>query len=205
MILNNMVDELQKYTSADYVLFDRCPLDNLAYSLWCYDKGVGGIDDEFISKCIPIVRESLRLLDVVFFIPITKASPIVVVDNGTRETCMEYINEIDNILKSMTEQYNCALERSVIFPKDDCPGIVEVFGKREERIYLIKQYLNENGDLFGAEFDNALQFDEALKLSELLGQQQDTHHSETFLKDQQKMVSQFMKKEKKKLNKALRR
>lgn len=206
IILNNMVDELQKYASTDYVLFDRCPLDNLAYSLWLYDKGLGGVDDEFISKCIPIVRESLRFLDIIFFVPITRASPIPVVENGMRETCTEFINEIDNILKSITEQYNCNLERSVIFPKDDCPGIVEIFGKREERIYLIKQYLNEDGDIFGAEFDNALKFDEAaLQLGELLGQQKDTHASESFLKDQQKMVKQFMKQEKKRASKALRR
>lgn len=205
-ILNNMVDELQKYTATDYVIFDRSPLDNLAYSLWAYDKGLGNIDDEFIGKCIPIVRESLRFLDIVFFTPITRASPIVIVEDGTRETCSEFIGEIDNILKSITEQYNCALEKSIIFPKDDCPGVIEIFGKREERIYLIKQYLNENGDLYGAEFDNALQFDEAaLKLADLLGQQQDSNASENFMKDQQKMVGQFMKKEAKKTNKALRR
>ena len=206
LILNNMVDELQKYTSKDYVVFDRCPLDNLAYSLWLYEKGLGDIDDKFIGECIPIVRESLRLLDIVFFIPITRVSPIEIVDNGTRETCSEFIGEVDNILKSITEQYNRSLEKSAIFPKDDCPGIIEIFGKREERICLIKQYLNEAGDLFGAEFDNALQFDEAaLQLGDLLGQHKDTQASESFLKDQQKMVKDFMKQEKKKASKALQR
>ncbi len=43
LILNSMIDELQKHSKTDHVIFDRCPLDNLVYSMWAFDKGEGDI------------------------------------------------------------------------------------------------------------------------------------------------------------------
>ena len=48
-ILNCILDEMQKYTSKDNVIFDRCTLDNLVYSLWSFDKQTSNIDKEFID------------------------------------------------------------------------------------------------------------------------------------------------------------
>ena len=81
-ILNLMVEELQKYTKKDYVLFDRCPLDNLVYSLWGCDKKSGKIDEKFITKCIPVVKESLKHLDLIFFLPRTKVAPVLIEQKG---------------------------------------------------------------------------------------------------------------------------
>lgn len=196
MILNNMIDELQKHDSSEHIIYDRCPLDNLAYSLWCNDKQVGGIDDEFISKCVPLVRESLRHLDILFFIPITKASPIAIVDNGTRETDPVYVEEIDNIFKALIYQYQHGLDKTSFFPKDDCPGIIDIFGRPHERIYLLQQYLNADGDIIGAEGDTLLNPDNLEQLSQLLEQQKQTHSSETFEKQQIQMLKDFVKKQK---------
>ena len=102
-ILNHMVDEQQKYSADDKVVFDRCPLDNIAYTLWANAKGL--VSDEFVEKCIPIERESMRFLDIIFFIPITKAAPVEIEDNGTRETDKYYIQEIDHVLKSLYAQW----------------------------------------------------------------------------------------------------
>lgn len=196
MILNSMIDELQKHDSSDHVIYDRCPLDNLAYSLWCNEKNIGGIDDAFISQCIPLVRESLKHLDIVFFIPLTKASPIPIVDNGTRETDPVYIEEIDNIIKAMVYEYQYNIDRTLFFPKDDCPGIIDIFGKPQERIYLIQQYLNADGDIIGAEGDTVLNPNNLEQLSQLLEQQQQAHSSETFEKQQINMLKDFVKSKK---------
>ena len=71
-ILDFMIEEQQKYRSSDNVIFDRCPLDNLVYSMWACEQNNSDIDEEFVSSCIPLVRESFRNLDIIFFIPITK-------------------------------------------------------------------------------------------------------------------------------------
>jgi hypothetical protein len=153
-ILNYMVDELQKYSANDNVIFDRCPLDNLVYSLWCFENNVGGIDKEFIDKCIPIVRESMRHLDIIFFLPITKISPVPIENDGFREADPVYIKEIDNIFKALNVQYKLGLGKTPFFPADDCPGIIEIFGSRQERIQLIKMYLNVKGELIGGDIND---------------------------------------------------
>ena len=37
-ILNFMIDELQKTSKGDKIIFDRCPLDNIIYSIWAEQK-----------------------------------------------------------------------------------------------------------------------------------------------------------------------
>jgi len=84
-ILNFMIDELQKTDKSDNIIFDRCPLDNIVYSIWSEAKKDTDIDEEFIKKCLPLVRESLRSLDIIFFTPISKVAPVEVVEDDLRD------------------------------------------------------------------------------------------------------------------------
>ena len=174
-ILNFMVDTLQQYSKGDKVIFDRCPLDNMVYSLWAYERNINDLDDDFIKKCIPVVRESLRFLDVIFFIPITKAAPIPVVEDNLRETDKVFIKEIDNIFKGVEQQYLQGQKASPFLPNEECPAIVEVFGSREQRIHMMRQYIDAEGDLFG---DNS---------SSILGQE--VLDMEQILRDQQRELN----------------
>lgn len=146
-ILNHMIDDMEKYGADDHVIFDRCPLDNLVYSMWAYHKDVGDIDELFIEKCIPVVRESMRLLDIILLIPITNVAPEQIDDNGVRETDIEYIKEIDNMFKAMYS--NWCKDDTRFFPKEDRTAIVEIFGTTEERISMIGMYVNDKGNMFG--------------------------------------------------------
>ena len=148
-ILNHMIDEMQTFKTGDNVVMDRCPIDNLVYSLWAFEKGVGDIDKEFIDKCIPLVCESMRHLDIIFFLPITKAAPVEIVDDKMRETDPTYIKEIDNIFKMIGAQHHENNGKNPFFPKDDAPGWIEIFGQPQVRIAMIKQYLDVDGDLIG--------------------------------------------------------
>lgn len=198
LILNSMIDELQKHSAKDHVIFDRGPLDNLVYSMWAFDKGEGDIDAEFIAKCVPLVRESMRFLDIIFFVPITRVAPVQLVENGLRETDPSYIEEIDNIFKALVQQYQLNIETTQFFPKGDCPGIIEMFGKREERIYLAQQYLDANGDVIGAEGDSILNPENLEELETLLKQQQSASEREAFEKKQMQMLKEFVAATKKK-------
>lgn len=148
-ILNCLIDDLQTTSKGDKIIFDRCPLDNLAYSMWSFDKQATDIDKEFIDKCIPLVAESMRHLDIIFFIPITKVAPVHVEQKKTRETDKEFIKEVDNIFKAIQRSYHTG--KSPFFPKDDSPAIIEIFGSPEERIKMVELYLNSDGDLIGEE------------------------------------------------------
>ena len=144
-ILNFMIDEFQKTKKGDKIIFDRCPLDNIVYSIWSEAKKDSDIDEEFIKKCMPLVRETLRSLDIIFFTPITKVAPVELEEKDLRDTNKEYVEEIDNIFKAVHRDY-MNNPKSRFFVEDDRPAIIEVFGNRKERIELIKLYLDNDGD-----------------------------------------------------------
>ena len=143
-ILNHMCETQQQYRKNDNVIFDRCPLDNIVYSMWANFHG--NISDEFIEKCIPIVSESMRFIDIIFFLPITSVAPVNIEekDDNTRDVDVEYIKEIDSLIKTMYKQWQS--ESSPFFPKNDTPAMIEIFGNRLERIEMLKLYIDSDGD-----------------------------------------------------------
>lgn len=149
-ILEGMVAELETWKKGDKIILDRGPLDNLIYTLWLHEKKKGGVDKAFVDKCIPVVKESYRNIDLIIFTPLTKHHKIPIVENGKRETDPEYIKEIDTLFKAMYQQYK-AQDISPFFPTNDVPGWIEVFGERETRMRMLQMYFNETGDLYGEE------------------------------------------------------
>jgi nicotinamide riboside kinase len=150
-ILDYMVNTLKEFKKSDKVIFDRCPLDNLVYSMWAMSQEDSDIDEDFISECIPIVKEALSNLDIIFFIPITKFNKIDIEDDGFRETDKQYIKEIDSFFKVLQRHYHEHPQDNPFFPRDDSPALIEVFGSREERIGMIKLYIDAEGDLIGGD------------------------------------------------------
>jgi|TARA_R110000744_G_scaffold203471_3_gene322368 hypothetical protein len=201
-ILNHMIDEMQTFGSEDNIIMDRCPIDNLIYSLWCFEKGVGDIDKEFIDKCIPLVCESMRNLDIIFFIPITKAAPVAIEEDGVRETDEVYIKEVDNIFKMIGAQHHENNGRNPFFPKDDAPGWIEVFGDRQTRVAMIKQYLDADGDLIGGTEESMNELinphdgqstDEARQqMNDLLKDQEKANQFATDLAEQKQQIKEML-------------
>lgn len=145
IIMNCLVDEIVENSKKDFVIFDRCVLDVLAYSSWLHlnDR----VSEKFLDQQRILVRETLKLYDLLFFIPLTKIAPVEIENNGIRETDPIYREEIDTIFKSFEESYHRGDGR--IFPKDDSPAIIEIFGNQEERIKMTELYLREDGKCFG--------------------------------------------------------
>ena len=145
-ILNFMIKEQGKYSGSDNVIFDRCPLDNLIYSMWATEQSESDIDEKFVQDCIPLVRESFRNLDIIFFTPISKVAPVELTEDDLRDTDSKVIEEVDNIFKAMHREY-MQNDKSVFFIDDDKPGIIEVFGDRRQRIEILKLYIDAEGDV----------------------------------------------------------
>jgi GTPase SAR1 family protein len=145
LILNALVDQAIEFSKKDNVILDRSVLDVLAYSTWlCLNEKVS---EKFLDQQRIIVRETLKMYDVLFFIPLTKTSKINIVDNGTRNVDPIYREEIDNIFKVFQESYHRGDGR--IFPKDDTPPVIEIFGNEKERIKLTEFYIKEDGTAYG--------------------------------------------------------
>ena len=148
-ILDIMVAETMRFTGHDKVVFDRCPLDNVIYSMWCYDKGMKGFTDKFIQESIAKVRESMRHLDIIFLCTRDMMPPVV--PNGVRDTDTTYIDEINNLFKSTLKQIQRGVEYSPFFPAGDSPGFIDIHGTTEERLAQIALYVAEDGNAFGEE------------------------------------------------------
>jgi len=188
-ILNCLVDDIQKSSTEKYVLFDRCPLDNLVYSLWSMESGASDIDKAFIDECIPVVRESVKLLDIIFFLPITKVAPVRIELKEDRETDTVYIKEIDNIFKALERQYMIN-GGEPFFCKDDKPGFIEIFGSPEERIKMIELYIAKTGDLID-EQESVLSKENLDLMETLLNTQKQVRNKED---DEKKLYNKFMRK-----------
>lgn len=186
-LLNCLLDDLQASSKDDYVIFDRCCLDNIVYSLWCNAKNSSDIDDEFIKKCIPLVQQSMHYLDIIFFLPITQVAPVPITEKEGRESDPEYIKEIDNIFKVISYGLNQTGE-SPFFPKEDRPPIIEIFGTPEQRIEMLKLYINPAGDLIdeGSVFSS----ENIEHMEQLLGVQKKIHKDE---KEEQKIRNSIIR------------
>lgn len=145
-ILDFQVKQLEVTRKSDKIIIDRCPLDNLVYSMWAYHHGVGDIDFDFIKKCIPVVRDSLKYIDIIFYIPITRAVKTPEIEeDGMRDANPFMRVEIDNLFKVFAME-NRDNPKSNYFNADDRPPIIETFGDRHERIQIMKLYLDADGD-----------------------------------------------------------
>lgn len=157
-ILDFMCKQVKEHGEGSKIIYDRCALDNLVYSMWLFHHGKSDIDADFIQECIPKVRTALKDIDIIFYIPITRVTTTPeYVNNGFRDKDPNTRIEIDNIFKILSNE-NRENPKSNYFEHDDKPPIIEVFGQRHERIQIMKLYLDAEGsavepseNLFGDE------------------------------------------------------
>ena len=148
-ILNALVDEVQLASTSGnkHIIFDRCTVDNIAYTLWHYAKGTEGFTPEFVMTCKDIAALSLKYLDLIFYVPARKEIPIT--PREGRETDEVFREEIDNIFDSLVNSYE--KKTGAFFPSEDCPAVIRLEGPPDMRIPQIKLYIKENGNCFGEE------------------------------------------------------
>jgi len=174
-ILNFMVDDVQLAGKGDKVVYDRCPLDAIAYSMWGHDKKIEGFTKEFVTKQINLMRESMRSIDIIFLCRFDPNQAIQ--DDGFRDTDKKFIVEVDNIFYSLFRQYTEHPEADVFFPKGDSPCIILLPDNGQERIDLISEYVTVDGEMYGDE--NSLFSPENInQLEDLVKQQQNAHDAE---------------------------
>lgn len=144
LILDWMLKTQDTFANEKNVIYDRCPWDNLAYTLVAnsYDT----ISDEVTAASISLVRESMKKLDIIFWIPFDE--DITVVEDGLRDTSETHIKEVDNVFRQLFDHYQNELENDIFYPKEDCPAIIEVVGKTvDDRLFYISQFVDELGGL----------------------------------------------------------
>ena len=143
-ILNALIDEVQQ-AKGDYLIFDRCVVDNIAYTLWlnAHDK----ISDSFVVDSKFLALQTLKLFDIIFYVPVHKDIPIS--EREGRSTDPKFREEIDNIFRALVMSYEN--NTGAFFPLEDCPAVIPLEGPPDLRCEQIRLYLKENGHFFGEE------------------------------------------------------
>ena len=164
-----MIDTQMKYGKDSKVVYDRCPLDCLAYTLWCNEKGKDDFTSEYVTDQIALCRESMRSIDIIFLCRFDAKQKVE--DNGKREIDLKYITEIDNIFGSLYEQYNQHSDANVFYPKDDSPAIIVLPNDMQSRVNLIAEYITPDGGMYSDE-ESILNPNNLTELEHLVKQQQ---------------------------------
>jgi predicted ATPase len=168
-ILNFMIDQLQESNREDNIIYDRCPLDNIVYSMWCNEKGIKGFTKKHLTKQIALMKESMRYIDLIFLCRFDPKQAIE--DDSFRDTDKDFITEVDNIFYSLYRQYTEHPEADIFFPKGDSPCIIELPHIAQERIDLISEYVTPEGGAYGDE-DSIFNSNNINELEALVKQQQ---------------------------------
>lgn len=146
-ILDYLIDQAIENSKKEFIISDRCVLDNLAYTSWLNLNGK--VSDKFLEQTRTLTKETLKLYDVIFFVPLTKVAEVKLEENSIRETDPVYREEIDHIFKAFYQSYTKGDGR--VFPVDDSPAMIEIYGDRETRIKMTELYIKENGKPFADE------------------------------------------------------
>lgn len=148
VILDWMLQEQEKYPKDSKVIFDRCTYDNLVYTLQANQNDQ--VSDPVCAAVISLVRESLKNLDIIFWIKRDERIPIV--DDGRRDVNKKFIEEIDQIYQDLMHQYSDNLESDAFFPLNDCPAVIQVEGiDLDSRLAFISEFIDRNGNLIETE------------------------------------------------------
>ncbi len=111
------ISRVHRYSSPlENVIFDRAPVDYVAYSQYTADQGTTDIDDAFIQSLIPAVRESLDHLDILAFVPKSDQWPVDMEEDGIRPVDHAYRDAVDAIFKQIYREGRCSGSTSYRWP-----------------------------------------------------------------------------------------
>jgi len=133
------ISRLYRYCdSTDNVIFDRAPVDYIAYSQYTANQGSTDIDDAFVESMVPAVKESLDHLDILAFVPQSDRWPVQMEADGIRPIDHAYRDEVDAIFKQIYRD-----NRFDIFSKRIGPKLIELGGSRENRLEQLQDAIHE--------------------------------------------------------------
>lgn len=134
------ISRIHRYASRkDRVIFDRAPIDYIAYSQYTADQGTTDIDQSFVETMVPAVREALDRIDLLAFVPRSDAWPIALENDGIRPVDEAYRDDVDEIFKQIYRH-----GRYGLFPMPGGPKVIELCGPPDQRIMQIEEAMSEH-------------------------------------------------------------
>lgn len=129
--LDYSIKQLNQNAKETNIIFDRCPVDFIAYGMCAIDQDAVDINDSEIADRFDAVKEALNHLDLIVFLPMTKEHPIEYPEENPA-----YRKKADKFFKKLYRDEICD-----IFPSYGHPRIVEVSGDQLTRLKILDSYL----------------------------------------------------------------
>lgn len=129
--LDHSIDQLNRNSNERNIIFDRCPVDYIAYSMYIADQESIDINDTEMAERFAEVKGALDNLDIIVFLPITKEHSIEYTEENP-----EYRKNVDKFFKQIYRDGICD-----IFPRYGHPKVIEIWGDRFARIKKLESYL----------------------------------------------------------------
>lgn len=188
LILDWMMMVMKYFPRGSDIVYDRCPLDNLAYTLQANLNGQ--VSDVVTASTISLVRESLKDLDIIFWIP--RNPNIIIEDDGLRDTKLEFIEQTEEIFQDLYDHYKDEFDSDVFFPADDCPAIIKLESfTLDDRLFEISQYIQPNGQLL--EGGSILDGENLNLLEQMIKDQQNASKEDQKIKDLMKNITKNLR------------
>lgn len=131
--LGYSIEQLNRNSNERNIIFDRCPVDYIAYAMCIAAQESIDINDTEIVERFSDVKEALDNLDMIVFLPITK------------EHLIEYTEENSTYRKNADKFFKQIYRDDVydIFPRYGHPKIIEIWGDRLARVNKLESYLKQ--------------------------------------------------------------
>lgn len=129
--LERSIFQLNQHANEKNIIFDRCPIDFIAYAMCICRQDDIDINDSEIADQFDEVKEALNHLELIVFLPMTKEYPI----EYTEENPV-FRQNADRCFKKIYRDDVCD-----IFPSYHHPKIVEIWGDRLMRLKKLESYL----------------------------------------------------------------
>lgn len=129
--LDYSIEQLNQCTNEHHIIFDRCPIDFIAYAMCAVDENETDINENEISERFSDVKDALNNLDLIIFLPMTK------------EHIIEYTEENPAYRKMADKCFKKIYRDDLfdIFPSYNHPRIIEIWGDRLTRVKKLESYL----------------------------------------------------------------
>lgn len=129
--LDYSIEQVNQSANEKNIIFDRCPVDFIAYAMCALAEDELDINDTEIAERFDDVKDALNNLDLIIFLPITKENSIEYSEENPG-----YRKKADKYFKKIYRDEICD-----IFPRYGHPKIIELWGDRAERIKKLESYL----------------------------------------------------------------
>ncbi len=129
--LDYSINQINECADEQNIIFDRCPVDFLAYAMCELNQDSININDSEVSERFSDVKAALDNLDLIIFLPITKENSIEYTEED-----LDYRKAVDIFLKKLYRDDICD-----IFPQYNHPEIIEISGDRAVRLRKLENCL----------------------------------------------------------------